>query len=110
LIKGVEEIEMLRLRRLVIKKVMPGYASVEHVGSTAVKGLGGNGIIDIVIAVPKTNIVSVKKGLERAGYIFVVDAGDHDRLFFWKDYISKGKVWRVHLHLTHRNSRTFTEK
>lgn len=35
-----------------LKKILPK-AKIEHVGSTAVKGLGGKGIIDISIIVPK---------------------------------------------------------
>jgi len=105
-----KDLPILYRRDLVaLKKVIPKYASVEHVGSTAVKGLGGKGIIDIVIAVPKARISKAKGLLEAVGYEFRPDAGDKDRLFFKKDYVSRGKVRRIHLHLTYYNSKAFIE-
>jgi GrpB-like predicted nucleotidyltransferase (UPF0157 family) len=92
-----------------LKKLLPRVAKVEHVGSTAVKGLRGKGLIDIVIAVPKKSIFSVKNLLEKGGYEFRPGAGDKDRLFFRRDYPSRGKERRVHLHLTFFNSKDFIE-
>lgn len=40
---------------------------IEHVGSTAVPGLGGKGIIDSAIAVDKANMDSTSKELQYLG-------------------------------------------
>lgn len=45
-------------------------ASIEHVGSTAVPGLGGKGIIDIAIAVDKSDMENATAALQELGYEF----------------------------------------
>jgi GrpB-like predicted nucleotidyltransferase (UPF0157 family) len=92
-----------------LKLLLPKNAKIEHVGSTAVNGLRGKGIVDILIAVNKGQTDAVKRHLQRDGYELIPDAGDKERLFFERDYRSRGETRRVHLHLTHRNSRTFIE-
>lgn len=96
--------ELAKLRR-----ILPKNTIVEHVGSTAVKGLKGKGLIDIVIAVPKKNLKPVKILLEKGRYEFRPGAGTKERLFFRRDYVSKGKERRIHLHLTFYKSRDFVE-
>jgi len=92
-----------------LKRILPMHADIEHIGSTAVMGLRGKGLIDIVIAVPKRSVNSAKKLLEKGGYEFRPNAGDKERIFLRRDYLSKGRERSVHLHLTHRNSKTFIE-
>lgn len=93
------EKEKARLKKIVMN------AKIEHVGSTAVKGLGGKGIIDVLICVPKNKMLSVKEKLIKMGYKFSLTGGDKDRLFFYKDYGFFNKR-RLHLHLTYLDSRT----
>ena len=45
--KSFFEFERKKIAKILLK------AKVEHVGSTAISGLGGKGIIDIMIGVPK---------------------------------------------------------
>jgi len=47
---------------------------VEHIGSTAVLGLGGKGIIDIYIVVTKEKIKNTSTKLQELGYLY----NDHD--------------------------------
>jgi len=75
---------------------------IEHIGSTAVSGLGGKGIIDILIGV--NNFQIPKQKLEQADYEFRAQANYPERLFFRIDYLEKNKIRRVHLHLTKLNS------
>jgi len=96
--------ERVKLRKILIKD-----AKIEHIGSTAVPGLGGKGIIDIIISVNKKNIGKTKNKLKERGYEFKPEAGDKERLFFEKDYQYKGKTRRVHLHLTPHNSLVWRE-
>lgn len=39
-----------------LSKYLTGEYQIEHVGSTAVQGLGGKGIIDIYLATPRKNL------------------------------------------------------
>ena len=90
-----------------LKKILPD-SEIEHIGSTAVKGLGGKGIIDILICVTRKDITSVKNKLINSKYNFSITGGDKERLFFYKDY-GFFKKRRVHLHLTYFKSRVSKE-
>jgi len=89
-----------------LKKIFPR-AEIEHVGSSSIKGLGGKGIIDIAISVPKNQIQSTIKKLERNGYDFRPTGGDKERSFFQKIIKYKGNERRVHIQLTHSNSKSW---
>ena len=95
------------LRKL--RNILPKNFLIEHVGSTAVLGLRGKGLIDILIAVPKSKINSTKRLLEKSNYEFRPNAGDKHRLFFRRDYISNNKTRRVHVHLTRYLSKPWCE-
>ncbi|MFH1535815.1 MAG: GrpB family protein [Patescibacteria group bacterium] len=80
--------------------------AIEHVGSTAVPGLGGKGIIDMVVATNIENIKGMFKQLQKLGYEFKPTGGTSDRLFFQIDLPDKeGEITRYHLHLTRHNSK-----
>ncbi len=86
-----------------LKKIIPS-AKIEHVGSTAVDGLGGKGIIDILVSVPKKDLTRVKNNLIKSNYYNLSRAWRKDRISFYKD--SKLlKKRRVHIHLTFKNSK-----
>ncbi len=87
-----------------LRQVLATDAVVHHVGSTAVPGLGGKGIIDVYVAVNNKHLTENKNQLEKAGYVFRLSGGSNQRLFFFKDYRYAGKVRRVHVHLTYHNS------
>lgn len=75
--------------------------NVQHVGSTAVVGLGGKGIIDIAIAVAKTDIESAFHKIESLGYIYRETGSAPERWFFRIDLPdTEEKTRRYHLHLT----------
>lgn len=75
--------------------------SIQHVGSTAVPGLGGKGIIDIALAVRKKDIQNASHKLADLGYIFHKSASTEERLFFYIDLPDiKEKIRRYHLHVT----------
>ncbi len=95
--------ELFKREKTKLRKIMPN-SQIEHIGSTAVKGLGGKGIIDILIAVPNEQINKVKNKLIKNKYKFGLTAGDKNRLFFEKDYKYNGGIRRVHIQLTSNNS------
>lgn len=95
--------------RLKIIEELDPQAHVEHVGSTAVPGLGGKGIIDIAISVSRQDILRTKTQLEMAGYEFREQASSPTRFFFRIDYPYDNSVRRIHVHLTEVDSRDWKE-
>ena len=89
-----------------LKKIFPG-AKIEHVGSSSIMGLGGKGIIDVAISVSKSQIQNAIKKLERNGYDFRPKGGDKERSFFQKIIKYKGNERRVHIQLTHSDSKSW---
>lgn len=87
-----------------LKKILPKNIQIEHIGSTAILGLGGKGIIDILMGVNKKDISKIKKKLQKHHYSFPI-GGHKNRLYAEKDYKSKGKIRRLHLHIVQKNSK-----
>jgi GrpB-like predicted nucleotidyltransferase (UPF0157 family) len=82
---------------------------IEHIGSTAVPGLGGKNILDIMVDWSPRGLQRRKNQLERLGYAFHSEDGSRDRLFFVRDTKYIGRNIRIHLHLTNLNSKDWTE-
>lgn len=82
-----------------LEKILPKQTLIEHVGSTSVKGLGGKGIIDILISVPKVHLREVRDILIKNGYEYKEDKKRHERLYFVKDNFYFVK-YRTHIQLT----------
>lgn len=88
-----------------LARYLSGSYQIEHIGSTAVPGLGGKGIIDIIIAVSKDQMESISQQAQKAGYIFRPLASTKDRLFLRTAYpedFEKGGAY--HLHITYPES------
>ncbi|MFH2105215.1 MAG: GrpB family protein [Parcubacteria group bacterium] len=88
--------------RKLLEDVLGESVNIEHVGSTAVPGLGGKGIVDILIGVFRDDIGITKNKLKKAGYEFRPQASTSERLFFRRDYAVGQQKRRVHLHLVER--------
>ncbi len=87
--------ERNKLRKFLGKK-----AVIEHVGSTAITGLGGKGIIDIAIKTPKNLLNKYKRSLKSLGYESSLShPEDNRRIFFQKKIKYNGKERRVHVHI-----------
>lgn len=83
-----------------IKKVLDKNDLIEHVGSTAVLGLGGKGIIDIYIAAAKRQMKALSERLQGLGYEYRPQAGSQERLFHkmsLPDPLEKIRVYHVHV-------------
>lgn len=94
--------EKNRLKKFLGKNVL-----IEHVGSTAIPGLGGKGIIDIAVAANNKNDLSaVSTLLIKAGYYFDPDDGTDERLFHGR-VVSDDR--RYHVHLTYKDSKDWKE-
>lgn len=84
-----------------IQKILDNSDLIEHVGSTAVPGLGGKGIIDIYIATNKDKMVLLSKNLSNLGYEYDADAGSEERYFHSTNLPDPiDKVRRYHVHVT----------
>lgn len=84
--------------------------AIEHVGSTAVPGLGGKGIIDIAIAVPKDAMDSTIKELQSLGYEFRPSFSTPDRAYFVIFLPDpEEETRRYHVHLTFPESNEWEE-
>ncbi len=90
-----------------LKKTFPDI-EIEHIGSTAVESLGGKGIIDILISVPKKDLKNIKDKLVKLKYSVSKLGGGKNRISF---YLNKGifKQRKIHLHLTSKNSKVHQE-
>jgi len=87
-----------------INKILPSNAQIEHVGSTAIPGLGGKGIIDIAIKTPRNKVNQIIKKLEKLGYDYNLEhQRDKRRIFLQKKITYSGKERRIHIHLTLNN-------
>jgi len=99
--------ELFEKEKKKLKNILPN-ANIEHIGSTAVEALGGKGVIDILISVPKKDIQIVKDKLINAKYILSKTGGSKYRIAFHKE---SGLLIRrrVHLALTHINSKIYRD-
>lgn len=86
------------------------FIAIEHIGSTAVSGLGGKGIIDIAIAVSKNNMDSTSKQLQDLGYEYRHTFSTPDR-FYFIIYLPdpEEESRRYHIHLTYPENNEWRE-
>ena len=54
---------------------------IEHVGSTAVRGLGGKNILDILVGIRSGRRERIKRKITELGYDFIETSGNARRLF-----------------------------
>jgi GrpB-like predicted nucleotidyltransferase (UPF0157 family) len=90
-----------------LQKTLDGEAEIEHIGSTAVPGLGGKGVIDISVAVPKENWTETSEKLETLGYEYKKKDKEREsqRLFLMADLPDEEMGTRIyHIHLTYPKS------
>jgi len=94
-----------------ICNVIPYQVEVEHIGSTAVVGLGGKGIIDILIITSREYTLKIVKLLESKGYKHNPQAGTiPERLFVSGPYRYKERELHIHIHITFSGSKEHKDK
>jgi GrpB-like predicted nucleotidyltransferase (UPF0157 family) len=83
---------------------------IQHVGSTAVPGLGGKGIIDIAIAIDKKDVTATSRKLQDLGYELREKGSAPERLFFRIDLPDEEEsIRRYHVHLSFFESREWKQ-
>lgn len=82
-----------------LKRLLPKGAEINHIGSTAVRGIWAKPIVDILVEVDKAvNLSEVSSILQDNGYIKMSEA--ERRMSFNKGYTESGFAEKVfHLHL-----------
>ncbi|SRR5258708_3475618 len=93
-----------------IQKAVKEPIVIEHIGSTAILGLAGKGIIDIAVGGNKEDMQTISQELQKIEYEFRPGPSTEERLFHRIDLPdSLGKLRRYHVHLTYLNSRDWQE-
>ncbi len=101
---------LYKIERDRLAQLLSGRYQIEHIGSTAIPGLGGKGIIDIMIAAPKEHMESVSQQAQKARYIFRPLASTETRLFLRTEYPKEFLTESVyHLHITFPESNDWKE-
>ena len=73
---------------------------IQHIGSTAVTGLGAKPIIDIMIVIPRIEAVaSCVPGLEKLDYHYMGEYGIAGRHYFYKPANASPFEHQYHLHM-----------
>ena len=62
--------ELFQKEKKRIEQACDALLQIEHIGSTAIPGLGGKGIIDIAIATKKHTWEATKLQLQSLGYVY----------------------------------------
>jgi len=92
-------------KRLILGVIGHAVVGIEHIGSTAVQGLGAKPIIDIMIAVSHLRVApKCVKPLESIGYEYVAE---YEELMPERRYFHKGKPPKeqhYHLHMVELTS------
>jgi len=90
-----------------ISKVIENY-DIYHIGSTAVEGLGGKGIIDIMIGVNNwEEAKDIAKKLKKIGFKHVHRKIERGKLFLSKH--QKATLDNVHVHIVKKGSKVYKE-
>jgi GrpB-like predicted nucleotidyltransferase (UPF0157 family) len=92
-----------------IRDAIPYQIQIEHIGSTAVKGLGGREIIDVLIIAKREHMEEIAKLLESKGYSNPRVASP-ERLFVSGPYKYKERELHIHIHITFFGSKEQKEK
>jgi GrpB-like predicted nucleotidyltransferase (UPF0157 family) len=75
---------------------------IEHIGSTAIKGIAAKPILDIAIAINDNGLIlEINSILTKNNYIYRGDSGDSGGHLFIKE--SKPDIRTHHIHIIHRN-------
>jgi GrpB-like predicted nucleotidyltransferase (UPF0157 family) len=96
--------------RKALELALPSDVEIEHVGSTAVRGLGGKAIIDILVGVRKSSVETVVKTLEDLGYTFdPVISTVRKKPFLYGTCRRGNSAFRLHTHVTRHESQHWRE-
>jgi len=93
-----------------ILDLIPYKIEVEHIGSTAVPGLGGRNIIDILILTKRGHLEKIVKLLEDEGFKRKPQSSSEEKIFVSGPFKYNNERIHVHIHITFLGSEEHTEK
>jgi GrpB-like predicted nucleotidyltransferase (UPF0157 family) len=99
--------KLFQAERERLQKVLGEDAQIDHIGSTAVPGLGGKGVIDISVAVSKNKWPEISEKLKSLGYEYKKKETEREkeRLFFMANLPDEELGTRLyHIHLSYPES------
>lgn len=98
-----------REEAFLIKNLGKGF-EIHHIGSSAVPGLGGKNVIDILLLAPtKKGAVNIIGKLESIGYFHNKNGGDEYRIFFNRNRFYNKKKVHIHLHLMWKSVKKYKD-
>lgn len=84
--------------KLFLIKKLGNKFDIYHIGSSAVPGLGGKNVIDIILLSPtKKKAIQLIKKLESIGYFYDSGAGDNYRIFLRRQIPNTKEKSHIHL-------------
>jgi len=99
-------LEKFRKEKANILKIIRN-CEVHHIGSTAVAGLGGKGIVDIMVGIKDwEEVEEIIKKLKRLGFLHI-HPKENGRIFLSKN--STLSQNNIHLHITKIGNKTYKE-
>lgn len=99
--------ELFESEKARLQKILGEGTQIDHIGSTAIPGLGGKGVIDISVVFPKNNWPQTSEKLESAGYEYKKKdlEREKERLFFMANLPDEEFGTRLyHIHLSYPGS------
>lgn len=102
--------ELFDSEKVRLQKTLGNDVQIDHIGSTAVPGLGGKGVVDISVVVPKKDWPEVSKDLKKLVYEYKKkdEAREKERLFFMANLPDNELGTRLyHVHLSYPESLEF---
>lgn len=92
-----------------LKNILGNKCIIEHVGSTAIPGVDGKGIIDIMLVFDDIDKIGVAvELLRKKGYFLATDNKDRGgRVFMSLAGSRESTLGDIHLHLTTKDSKSF---
>ena len=104
-------LEVARLVSDIIQVAIPEVL-VEHIGSTAIPGCAGRGVIDLMILYDSTPLEPILVGLEDLGFQWVQRS--YKTAEDWPKGLGaisfQGELFRLHIHVQNSNEPTVSEK
>ncbi len=101
--------ELFEVEKMRLSRYLTGEYEIHHVGSTAVPGLGGKGIIDIYTVADRQDLVRISDEVIKAGYMYRPRVSADQHVFHVIDLPDPVEgIRRYHMHLSHPLAPDFT--
>jgi GrpB-like predicted nucleotidyltransferase (UPF0157 family) len=102
--------ELFEKEKKRLSKHLTGNYQIEHIGSTAIPGLGGKGIIDIYVVCPKEKIERISEEVLKSGYEHRPRVSEDQHVFHRIDLPDPIEgIRRYHIHISFPDAKDFKQ-